>query len=83
MILPVIRHLISVTGEAREVDALSFDSVRRCGAQRAIELRERIDTRSLLKTDSAIGDPSSDKNSLNKNPSKKVDDSKSMKKGPQ
>jgi len=82
-ILPVIRHVISVTGGAREVDALSFDSVRRCGAQRAIELRERLDTRSLLKADSVISDSNSDKNSPNKNPSKKVDDSKSMKKGPQ
>jgi len=77
-ILPVIRHVISVTGGAREVDALSFDSVRRCGAARAIELREQLDTRSLLKADSAKSD-----SNLAKNSAKKVDDAKTPKKDPQ
>lgn len=51
MILPIIRQVVSVTGGATEVDALSFDTVRRCGVERAFSLRERLDTRALLKAD--------------------------------
>lgn len=48
-VVPFIRQVVSISGGAGEVDALSFEEVRRCGSERAIELRSQLDTRHLLK----------------------------------
>lgn len=55
LIVPFIRHLVSITGGAREVDALSFDEIRRCGVERAIALRVQLDTTHLLKAAESSG----------------------------
>lgn len=56
LVLPFVRQVVAITGGAREVDAISFDEVRRCGSDRAVALRSQLDTRALLK---AVKEPES------------------------
>jgi hypothetical protein len=54
-IIPFMRQVVSITAGGRDVDALFFEEVRRCGVERAVALRAELDTRALSEQSSGDG----------------------------
>ena len=55
-IIPFMRQVVSITAGGRDVDAIFFEEVHRCGVDRAVGLRAELDTRAFTEQASGDGD---------------------------